>query len=68
MKERGVDLSGHISPWIGDLDLDLYRWIVYVGHDEAEKVRSALLALLDQVIPHFAQHISGASFAGTNGP
>ena len=98
MKERGVDLSGHISRWIGDLDLDQYRWIVCVGHDEADKVRSALgadsanvmianehqggipdpyelglagyrdcLALLDQVMPHIAQHISGASIASTPG-
>lgn len=42
MNERGVDLSGHTSLWIGDLDLDQYRWIVCVGHDEANKVRSAL--------------------------
>ena len=42
MKERGVDLSSHISRWIGDLDLDEYRWIVCVGHDEADQVRSAL--------------------------
>src|SRR5688572_9992405 len=42
MKERGVDLSGHISRWIGELNLDQYRWIVCVGHDEAAKVRSAL--------------------------
>jgi protein-tyrosine phosphatase len=42
MKERGVDLSGHVSRWIGDLNLDQYRWIVCVGHDEADKVRSAL--------------------------
>jgi protein-tyrosine phosphatase len=42
MRERGVDLSGHISRWIGDLNLDQYRWIVCVGHDEADKVRSAL--------------------------
>ena len=42
MKERGVDLSGHVSRWIGDLDLDQYRWIVCVGQDEADKVRSAL--------------------------
>jgi protein-tyrosine phosphatase len=98
MKERGVDLSGHISRWIGDLNLDQYRWIVCVGHDEADTVRSALgadsasvmvanehhggipdpyelgmasyrdcLALLDQVMPHIAQHISGAGFAGTKG-
>ncbi len=44
MKERGVDLSGHISRWIGDLDLDQYRWIVCVGPDEADKVRSAMRA------------------------
>jgi protein-tyrosine phosphatase len=42
MKERGVDLSGHVSRWIGDLDLGQYRWIVCVGHDEADKIRSAL--------------------------
>jgi protein-tyrosine phosphatase len=90
MKERGVDLSGHVSRWIGDLDLGQYRWIVCVGHDEAEKVRSVqgadparvmvanahhggipdpyelglagyrdCLALLDQVMPRVAQHISG---------
>jgi protein-tyrosine-phosphatase len=44
MKERGVDLSGHVSRWIGDLDLGQYRWIVCVGHDEADEVRSALSA------------------------
>jgi protein-tyrosine phosphatase len=42
MEERGADLSGHVSRWIGDLDLDEYRWIVCVGHDEAEQVRPAL--------------------------
>ena len=42
MQDRGVDLTGHRSRWIGDLDLDQYRWIVCVGHDEADKVRSAL--------------------------
>ena len=98
LKERGVDLSGHVSRWIGDLDLDQYRWIVCVGHDEADKVRSVLgsgsarvmvaneprggipdpyelglagyrdcLALLDQVMPRVAQHISGASAASPNG-
>ena len=40
MKERGVDLSGHISRWIGELNLDQYRWIVCAGHDEADKVCS----------------------------
>jgi protein-tyrosine phosphatase len=42
MKERGIDLGGHVSRWIGDLDLDQYRWIVCVGHEEADRVRSAL--------------------------
>jgi protein-tyrosine phosphatase len=40
MNERGVDLSGHVSRWIGDLDVAQYRWIVCVGREEAEKVRS----------------------------
>ena len=50
MKERGVDLSGHISRWIGDLDLGQFRWIVCVGHDEADKVRFALGADSTSVI------------------
>ena len=96
MKERGVDLSGHISRWIGDLDLDRYQWIVCVGHNEADMVRSAVgarsasvlvanaghggipdpyelglagyrdcVALLDEVMPDVAQHISGASSASS---
>lgn len=98
MKERGVDLSGHISRWIGDLKIEQYRWIVCVGHDEAEKVCSIqgadsarvlvanehrggipdpyafglagyrdCLALLDDVMPRVAQHISAASIASSNG-
>ncbi len=39
MKDRGVDLSRHVSRWIGELDLDQYQWIVCVGHAEADKVR-----------------------------
>ncbi len=50
MKERGVDLSGHVSRWIGDLDLDAYRWIVCVGHEEADAVRAALGAGLARVM------------------
>lgn len=50
MNERGVDLSGHISRWIGDLELDQYRWIVCVGQDEANKVRSALGAVAASVM------------------
>jgi protein-tyrosine phosphatase len=42
LQERGVDLSGHVSRWIGDLDLGRYRWIVCVGPDEADQVRSTL--------------------------
>ncbi len=42
LRERGLDLSGHVSRWIGDLDLGEYRWIVCVGPDEAGKVRAAL--------------------------
>jgi protein-tyrosine phosphatase len=50
MKERGVDLSGHVSRWVGDLDLDQYQWIVCVGHDEADQVRSLLGADKTRVI------------------
>lgn len=50
ISERGVDLSGHVSRWIGDLDLDQYRWIVCVGHEEANKVRSALGAVSASVM------------------
>lgn len=42
MKERGVDLSVHVSRWVGDLDLSQYQWIVCVGHDEADQMRSLL--------------------------
>ena len=50
MKDRGVDLSSHTSRWIGDLDLDQYRWIVCVGHEEADKVRAASSADLTSVM------------------
>ena len=42
MKERGIDLTGHIRRYIDDLDLSQYSWIVCVGPDEAEKVRAAI--------------------------
>ena len=42
MKERGVDLSAHVSRWVGRLDLDQYQWIVCVGQDEANQVRYLL--------------------------
>jgi protein-tyrosine phosphatase len=42
MSARGIDLTGHRSRWIGDLDLHQYQWIVCVGHDEADQVRAAL--------------------------
>jgi protein-tyrosine phosphatase len=42
MHECGVDLSGHVSRWIGDLDLEQYRWIVCVGQAEADEVQSRL--------------------------
>lgn len=50
MQERGVDLTGHVSRWIGDLDLDDYRWIVCVGQDEAEQIRSHFGAVALEVI------------------
>ena len=50
LKERGVDLSGHVSRWVGSLDLDSYQWFVCVGHDEADQVRSHLDADQSRVI------------------
>jgi protein-tyrosine-phosphatase len=50
MKERGADLSVHVSRWVGDLDLDQYQWFVCVGHDEADQVRSLLGADKARVI------------------
>jgi len=55
MKERGVDLTGHLSRWIGDLDLSEYRWIVCVGRDEAEAVRSMRGADVARVLVANAQ-------------
>src|SRR5271154_920860 len=42
MKERGVDLTSHTSRWARDLDLSQYGWIVCVGREEADKVRTWL--------------------------
>ena len=50
MKERGVDLSVHVSRWIGNLDLDQYQWFVCVGRGEADQVRSLLDADQARVI------------------
>ena len=50
MKERGVDLSAHVSRWVGDLDLEQYQWIVCVGRDEADQVRSLVGADKTRVI------------------
>jgi protein-tyrosine phosphatase len=56
MKERGVDLSGHVSRWIGDLDLGQYQWIVCVGEDEAAQARAALGAHAATVLIANAAH------------
>jgi protein-tyrosine-phosphatase len=42
MREQGLDLSGHVSRWIGSVDLDGLGWIVTVGPDEAKQVRDHL--------------------------
>ena len=55
MEARGIDLSGHVSRWIGDLDLDQYRWVVCVGPDEADQVRAVLGARSARVIVANAQ-------------
>ena len=40
LRERGIDLTGHRSRWIGGLDLTQYQWIVCVGAGEADQVRA----------------------------
>ena len=42
MQERGLDLSGHVSRWIGSVALDGIGWIVTVGPAEARRVRTHL--------------------------
>lgn len=42
MAERGIDLSGHVSRWAGDLDLGKYACIICVGDAEAEQVKLLL--------------------------
>ena len=42
MNERGIDLTGHVRRYIGELDLRQYSWIVCVGPKEAEHVRAAI--------------------------
>jgi protein-tyrosine phosphatase len=40
LNERGINISSHVSRWIGDVDLEQYQWIVCVGREEADQVRS----------------------------
>ena len=54
--ERGLDLSGHTSRWIGDVDLDRTGWIVTVGSDEADQVRIHLGTGSTSVIVANADH------------
>jgi len=50
LAERGIDLSGHRSRWVGDLDLARHQWIVTVGEDEAAQVRAAIGAGSAQIL------------------
>jgi protein-tyrosine-phosphatase len=38
MQDIGVDISGHVSRWVGELNLSHYSHIVCVGDSEAEQV------------------------------
>ena len=42
MNERNIDLTGHVSRWVGNLDLTQYQYIVCVGASEAEQVKQFL--------------------------
>lgn len=56
LQERGLDLSGHVSRWIGNVALDGVGWIVTVGADEARQVRAHLGNHSASVIVANAQH------------
>lgn len=56
MQERGLDLSGHVSRWIGNVALDGIGWIVTVGPDEAGQVRAHLGTHPASVIVANAEH------------
>ena len=56
LQERGLDLSGHVSRWIGSLALDTIGWIVTVGPDEARRVCDHLGNLSASVIVANAEH------------
>lgn len=57
MQERGIDLTRHVSRWVGALDLTQYSHIVCVGEDEAAKVK-----LLHPIVRH-----SGTTILVANG-
>lgn len=42
MKERGIDLTAHISRWTGDLRLTDYSHIICVDEEVADKMRAHL--------------------------
>ncbi|GAB3808338.1 low molecular weight protein-tyrosine-phosphatase [Humibacter antri] len=56
LQERGLDLSGHVSRWIGSVDLDDVGWVVTVGPDEARRVRAHLGNRPASVVVANAEH------------
>ena len=56
LQERGLDLSGHVSRWIGSVDLGRVDWIVTVGPEEARQVRAHLGDHRAAVIVANAEH------------
>lgn len=56
MQERGLDLSGHVSRWIGNVALDRVGWIVTVGREEARQAHAYLGNRPTPVIIANAEH------------
>ncbi|WP_246846196.1 low molecular weight phosphatase family protein [Humibacter ginsenosidimutans] len=56
LQERGLDLSGHVSRWIGSISLDGIGWIVTVGAEEARQVRAYLGNSSARIIVANAEH------------
>jgi protein-tyrosine-phosphatase len=50
MQERGIDLSDHVSRWVGDFDLSQYSHIVCVGENEAKQVVELLAGHTDTTV------------------
>ncbi len=50
MQERGIDISQHVSRWVGDIDLTQFSHIICVDKSVADKVHQFLLGAKTKVV------------------